>query len=1051
MMRVLVVDDHELVRRGVCSVLATEPTIHLCGEAIDGLDAIEKARVLKPHVILMDISMPNLNGLEATREIKRLLPETEILVVSQHDTPEMVRQAFRAGACGYVAKSAVSTDLLAAIAKLDRDDSAAGVTPAAAGNPTPDAHETLQASVAVEKALRESEERFRSAMMSMAEGLYITDAQGLTTYVNPSAERMFGWSAAELLGKKLHDIGHSRHPDGSPYPAEDCPGLRVLDTGIGLREHEDVFIRKDGTFFPVIISVSPMIIDGAIQGVVVSFRDDTKRRQAEKALRDSERIYRAIGEAVDYGVWISDAKGRNIYASPSFLQLIGMTQEECAEFGWERALHPNDAPAAMAAWSQCVKEGEFWEREHRFRGVDGDWHHVLARGGPIRDGDGNILYWAGINLDIQNRKKSEIALQRATTQFQVVTDTMAVAVNRCSRDLKFLWVNPRYAAWIGRPAEEIVGHSIVEVLGQERFSQLSSHIERVLEGKPVFYQEQVNFKGLRDRWISVNYVPTFSSAGTADGWVSSIVDITDRKQKEAELAKQSRLLDFSFNAVILRDAQNRITYWNRGAEELYGWTSAEARGQVPYELLHTECPEPLDAILAQLHREERWQGELVHSHKSGRRLTVLSRWALTRDPETKSESISEINIDISKTKEAERQLHLLVETLEARISERTRELEMATDKLRELSGRLLRTQDEERRRIARELHDGVGQLLAALKMNLSKLTREKAVLSAEATQSLEENNSLIEQASKEIRTMSHLLHPPLLDEVGLESALRWYVDGFAERSKITVRMEMAPGFGETLPRDFALALFRIVQECLTNVHRHSGSATALVAVERIGKEIRVQVADAGQGISAELRENIASGQSSGVGLRGMRERIRQFGGRLEVRSQGTGACITAALPVPDSVLSEPGIKLPGETQDALEAPGEPVEELRPQEVATILCIDDEATGLLTRRLLLESAGHRVIEARSGADGIKLFQSEKVQVVILDYWMSGMKGTTVAAELKRINPAVPIIVLSGMSDLPGEAAGIVDQWLVKGTHRAEQLLESVSELLERRLV
>jgi CheY-like chemotaxis protein len=119
------------------------------------------------------------------------------------------------------------------------------------------------------------------------------------------------------------------------------------------------------------------------------------------------------------------------------------------------------------------------------------------------------------------------------------------------------------------------------------------------------------------------------------------------------------------------------------------------------------------------------------------------------------------------------------------------------------------------------------------------------------------------------------------------------------------------------------------------------------------------------------------------------------------------------------------------------------------EPATILCIDDEPDGLLPRRLLLESAGHRVVQASSGLEGIRIFQSEKVDAVILDYWMSGMKGTAVASELKRINPSIPIIVLSGMADLPGEASGLVDQWIVKGSTRAEHLLNSIKVLLERR--
>jgi signal transduction histidine kinase len=420
----------------------------------------------------------------------------------------------------------------------------------------------------------------------------------------------------------------------------------------------------------------------------------------------------------------------------------------------------------------------------------------------------------------------------------------------------------------------------------------------------------------------------------------------------------------------------------------------------------------------------------------------------------------------SQPKETDQQLHLLVESLEARISERTKELESATDRLRELSGRLLNIQDEERRRIARELHDGVGQLLAGVSMNISIIGRERTNFTPEAQQSLEQIAVLIEQAAKEIRTMSHLLHPPLLDEVGLDSALRWYIDGFAERSKIAMSTQLAPEFSNELPRDLALSIFRIVQESLTNIHRHSGSGSAHVRIDRSPHEITLEVRDTGRGISPEILSKISSGRSPGVGLRGMRERIRQFNGHLDIHSDQEGTRIFVLLPVRHAAEQVETIETP-QLQSSDEIPAQPVAAATPgnapedssringykltSDIATILCIDDEATGLLPRKLLLESAGHRVLEARSGPEGIRLFQSEKVDAVILDYWMSGMKGTTVASELKRINPTIPIIVLSGMSDLPGEAAGVVDQWLIKGSLRAEQLLESISTLLERRPV
>jgi len=393
-----------------------------------------------------------------------------------------------------------------------------------------------------------------------------------------------------------------------------------------------------------------------------------------------------------------------------------------------------------------------------------------------------------------------------------------------------------------------------------------------------------------------------------------------------------------------------------------------------------------------------------------------------------------------ETEMAEQQLRQLVESLEARVSERTRELAQAERKLRDLSANLLQTQDEERRRIARELHDGIGQDMAAMKMNLARISRERANLSAPAERALDENCQLIEEASQQIRTMSHLLHPPLLDEVGIESALRWYVEGFAERSKIKVSMELTPGFGDELPRDLALSLFRIVQESLTNIHRHSGSPTALIRIDRSPSEIVLRVEDEGHGISAEQKEKIISGEG-GVGFRGMQERVRQFGGRFEIDSNERGTRVTVVVPFP--LLDSNGVL------EISEAEENPRDEKTASEALTVLCIDDDPTGLSTRKMLLESAGYHVIEARSGAEGIKLFQSHRVGAVILDYWMTEMKGTAVAFELKRIDPTVPIIVLSGVSDLPGEAVGVIDRWLVKGSHRGEKLLESLSSLMEHR--
>src|SRR5579863_8355449 len=232
--------------------------------------------------------------------------------------------------------------------------------------------------------------------------------------------------------------------------------------------------------------------------------------------------------------------------------------------------------------------------------------------------------------------------------------------------------------------------------------------------------------------------------------------------------------------------------------------------------------------------------------------------------------------------------------LEEAVQQRTVELDRTNQNLRELSARLLQLQDDERRRIARELHDSVGQMLAALGMNLAVVGTDIERLTKTA-QAVNDSAALVQELSREVRTISHLLHPPLLDEAGLASALLWYVEGFAQRSKIKVDLEIPEDFGR-LGREAETAIFRTVQECLTNIHRHSESPTARIRIAASDSQVRVEVEDQGKGIPPAKQLEMASTGTPGVGIRGMRERFRQLGGSLDIQSNGKGTLIVARLP-----------------------------------------------------------------------------------------------------------------------------------------------------------
>jgi signal transduction histidine kinase len=252
----------------------------------------------------------------------------------------------------------------------------------------------------------------------------------------------------------------------------------------------------------------------------------------------------------------------------------------------------------------------------------------------------------------------------------------------------------------------------------------------------------------------------------------------------------------------------------------------------------------------------------------------------------------EARLQAIEAEKARQELKEAHNELELRVQERTRELSERTEQVRELSAKLLSLQDEERRRLARELHDSTGQMLAAMKMVLDEMRIEakEPKFAALVNQSIELNDEM----SRQLRTMSYLLHPPLLDEVGLPSALRWYTEGFAERSAIKVDLQVSDGF-DRLPQEMEIAIFRVVQECLTNIHRHSGSPTASVRLNRTNDAVDVEISDTGQGIASDRvrGDRIVSG----VGLMGIEERMRQFGGSVKVTSSENGTLVNAGIPL----------------------------------------------------------------------------------------------------------------------------------------------------------
>jgi PAS domain S-box-containing protein len=367
------------------------------------------------------------------------------------------------------------------------------------------------------------------------------------------------------------------------------------------------------------------------------------------------------------------------------------------------------------------------------------------------------------------------------------------------------------------------------------------------------------------------YAPENGSGAVAEAKTLAQEERKALEDRLTAVASQAELLDLVSDAALICDTAHRITYWNRAAERLYGWSSEEAVGKDVSDLLQTEYPVPFADLLATLEEHGGWDGELVHTNRYGMRVLVYSRWIHKRGERGEFKGWLEINADLTQQRQAE-------------------------ETARRLSGRILQLQDEERRKIARELHDSVGQYLAMLKITIDR--GERKDIAGSTRQLLDQCSQMVDQCISETRTVSYLLHPPLLDENGLLSAVRWYVEGFAARSEIEVEMKV-PDAIPRLVKEIETTLFRILQESLTNVHRHAQSKKVHIEIACDTYTVSLRVRDFGKGIPLDrIRSFRDRGSGMGIGLGGMRERVRELGGVLRIEpAEPSGTAIVVVIPL----------------------------------------------------------------------------------------------------------------------------------------------------------
>jgi PAS domain S-box-containing protein len=463
-------------------------------------------------------------------------------------------------------------------------------------------------------------------------------------------------------------------------------------------------------------------------------------------------------------------------------------------------------------------------------------------------------------------------------------------------------LNGIITAWNGS-AERIFGYSESEVLGKpvtilippELQAQETDILHKLRSGQRVEHFETVRITKSGERvLVSLTVSPVRDSTGKIVGASKIARDVTRIRRIEQALRDGEQRMRFCLEAANIGtwdwDIASGSVRWSENMEKINGLLPGSFEGNFAacLEGIHSEDRQGVsEAVQRALEGDGECHLEYRQVKADGSFGWIEAHGKVSRDASGRPKGMIGVCRDVSERKFSEQALRDAHEQLETRVKERTAELDHAQERLRLLSARLLQMQDDERRRIARELHDTAGQMLVALNLNLVPAEEELRKTNSAVARPITESLRLVEELSRDLRTMSHLLHPPLLDEAGLKSAVRWYAEGFAERSKIELDLRLDPGLGR-LPAELETAMFRIVQECLTNIHRHSGSSFASIVITREKHSVMIEIRDRGKGMPMPTR--------AGVGIQGMGERVRQLGGQLEIQSGSDGTRVTAIFP-----------------------------------------------------------------------------------------------------------------------------------------------------------
>ena len=870
-----------------------------------------------------------------------------------------------------------------------------------------------------EEALRESESRLRTLSDNLPNGAiyrYRHDLNGEAhvDFISAGIERLTGVPAAEYLrdpatvGRNIMPEDFDRMTAAIALSRERLErfDLEVRHPHRGTGEIRWSLLRSTPTRCP----------DGSTVWDGIEL-DITERKRAEEALRASEKMYRAIGESIDYGVWVCAPDGRNIYASESFLKLVGLTQEQCSSFGWGDVLHPDDAERTLAAWKDCVRTEGRWDIEHRFRGVDGQWHPILARGVPVRDEQGRVTSWVGINLDISVRKEAE-------ERYRMLFDTLlegfciidVIFDGDVPVDYRFLEINPTFENQTG--LKNARGRLMRELAPDHEAHWFEIYGRVALTGQPARF---VNEAKALNRWYDVS---AYRVGGPESLKVAVLFsDITEARRaaealRESESRERARaaeveaLMDAAPTAIfIAHDAGCLSMTGNRMAHSLLRREAGEnlsksaPEGERPMNFRAVrgglEIPNPELPLQKAASTGRPGRGyELDIVFEDGVTVNLLGDAVPLLDEDGHSRGGVGVLSDVTELKRAEQRL---------REAQKLESLGLLAGGVAHDFNNLLVGVIGNASLAQEMLSPGheAGELLAGV----LKAGEQAAHLTRQMLAYAGKGKFLVEalDISALIPDMSVLVRPSIPKKVALQLDLKPELPPIlADRGQVQqVFMNLVLNAAEAIgSREGAITVRTAVESVNARYVRQHPEAEGI----QPGNYVCLEVRDNGCGMDETTKARIfdpfftTKFTGRGLGLAAVAGIVRAHKGAIVVDSEpGKGSCFTVLFPSAARAVQEPVVTA---SQPA------------PRGSGLVLLVDDEEIVLEMAKKALERQGYTVLLAESGLAAIELLRTRPgndVALVVLDQSMPNMNGEEVLPELRKLRPELRVLMSSGYSE------------------------------------